>query len=213
MNKNPKHFGLTLTELLVVIAVMAILMSIAIPAVKGIMESFDSGTSVRQLINAALSASRAIAIREQTYAGVRYQKGSDGKTYIDFIVHDPAATGFANGFRGILGRKPMKLPEGVAISKSSIIFSPQGKLTIHDVRARNQDAKSDGDDSSKDTIFNTQLNVMTGKAMFVQDQGGLTYYFPSVQQLTITSKTDTTTEYVSPYTGQLVLEYRNAQNP
>ncbi len=213
MNKNPKHFGLTLTELLVVIAVMAILMSIAIPAVKGIMESFDSGTSVRQLINAALSASRAIAIREQTYAGVRFQKGSDGNTYIVFIVHDPAATGFANGFRGILGRKPMKLPEGVAISKSSIIFSPQGKLTIHDVRARNQDAKSDGDDSSKDTIFNTQLNVMTGKAMFVQDQGGLTYYFPSVQQLTITSKTDTTTEYVSPYTGQLVLEYRNAQNP
>lgn len=213
MNKNPKHFGLTLTELLVVIAVMAILMSIAIPAVKGIMESFDSGTSVRQLINAALSAARAIAIREQTYAGVRFQEGRDGNTYIVFIIHDPAATGFANGFRGVLGRKPMKLPEDVAVAKSSIVFSPQGKLTIHDVRARNQDAKGDGDDSSTDTIFNTPLNVISGKAMFVQDQGGLSYYFPSVQHLNITGKTDTTTEYVSPYTGQLVLEYRNAQNP
>ena len=195
---------MTLTELLVVISVMALMMGIAVPAVKRIMESFDSGTGARQLINAALSSARAIAIREQTYAGVRFQPDQAGNTYMIFIVHDPEATGFANGFRGLIGRKPMKLPKDVTVTKTSVIFSSQGKLTVHDVRVRNKDDKGDDDDSSTDMIFNTQLNVDNGKAMFVQDVGGLPYYFPSVQQFMLNNKN----EYISPYTGELVMEYR-----
>jgi len=196
-------------EVLVVVGIIAILMGVSIPAAKQLMHSFKSSTGVRQLINAALSNARAIAVREQAYAGIRFQQDKDGNTYIVFIIHDNTATGFANGFRAVRGRKPMKLPEDVRVPKTSVIFSPQGKLTIHDVRVRNKDAKPDGDDSSVDMIFNTELNVNDGKAMFIQDAGGLPYSFPSVQSITISSKEgSSTTEYISPYTGELVMEYR-----
>jgi prepilin-type N-terminal cleavage/methylation domain-containing protein len=216
MQNKKKQSGLSLTEILVVIGVMAILMGVSIPAAKQLANSFESSTGTRQLINAALSNARAIAVRNQTYAGVRFQQDRDGNTYIIFIQHDKDATGFANGFRAVTGRKPMKLPEDVTVAKQSVIFSPQGKLTIHDVRVRNIDAIADGDDSSKDTIFNTEFNVNDEKAMFVQDVGGLPYSFPSEQSITIGSKREpavSTTEYISPYTGELVMEYREQQTP
>lgn len=194
MNKRRKHPGLTLTELVVVISVMAILMGIAVPAIKGIMKSFDSGTSVRQLINAALSGSRAIAIREQSYAGVRFQRKGDD-CYMVFIVHDPAATGAAFGFRAVAGRKPMKLPSDVTVFPCSVVFSPAGKLTYQDVSVRAG--------SSDDTIFNSNGLSMFGE---VGDAS-------SVQILTMEIGNVAANECINPYTGQLVLEYRNAQNP
>ena len=164
MRKKQKHFGMSLTEILVVMAVIAILMGVSIPAAKQLANSFESGTGVRHLINAALSSARSIAIREQTYAGVRFQEDKDGNTYIIFIVHDKVATGDAYGFRAVMGRKPMKLPEDVSIENTnpilvngtSIVFSPSGKLTTHLVQC----LKS----SANDMIFNDN-----GNEMFVQD--------------------------------------------
>jgi Tfp pilus assembly protein FimT len=179
-------------EILVVVSIMAVLMGISIPAAKSLMASFESGTGARQLINAALSNARAIAVREQTYAGVRFQEDATGHTYIIFIVHDPAATGDAEGFRAVTGRKPMKLPEDVTVPKASVVFSPQGKLTIHRVQCLKA--------SANDTIFNDN-----GNSMFTQDGSAP----DSRQSITIDSKTKpSTTEYISPYTGELVMEYR-----
>jgi len=202
-------------EILVVVSIMAILMGIAIPAAKSLMASFESGTGVRQLINAALSSARAIAVREQTYAGVRFQQDKDGHTYIVLIEHDPDpspnGTGLANGFRAVTGRKPMKLPEettlnGVSkLTGPSVVFSPQGKLTIHPVRTSTQDGTA-----GNDTIFNTQANVDAGIAMLVQDSSD----FNSTQSITIQRKgkdgvvIESNREYISPYTGELVMEYR-----
>ena len=214
MAKYKKQSGISLTEILVVIAVMAILMGISVPAAKKLAESFESGTGTRQLINAALSNARAIAVRNQTYAGVRFQQDASGNTYMIFIVHDKDATGLANGFRAVIGRKPMKLPEDVVLSAIlsagktetfSVVFSSAGKLTIHSVRTFNKDAKSD--DSSNDTIFNTQNNISAGLAMFLQDSGD----FVSTQSIIISSKKEPgvfKTEFISPYTGELVMEYR-----
>jgi Tfp pilus assembly protein FimT len=200
-----KQSGISLTEILVVVGIIAVLMGVSIPAAKQLAGSFETGTGVRQLINAALSNARAIAVREQAYAGVRFQENKDGNGYMIFIVHDNAATGYANGFRAVTGRKPMKLPEDVSVSRLSVVFSPQGKLTVHSVRAYNKDGQAD--DSSNDTIFNTINNVNGGHAMFEQDPGN----FNSTQSITIGSKkglTASTTEYISPYTGELVMEYR-----
>ena len=199
---------MSLTEILVVVGIIAVLMGVSIPAAKQLAGSFETGTGVRQLINAALSNARAIAVREQAYAGVRFQENKDGNNYMIFIVHDNAATGYANGFRAVTGRKPMKLPEDVSVSvpRLSVVFSPQGKLTIHPVRAYNKDASPD--DSSNDTIFNTLYNVNGGHSKFEQDPGD----FNSRQSITIGSKkglTASTTEYISPYTGELVMEYRD----
>ena len=256
MRKKQKHSGMSLTEILVVMAVIAILMGVSIPAAKQLANSFESGTGVRQLINAALSSARSIAIREQTYAGVRFQEDKDGNTYIIFIVHDPDpspnGTGLAYGFRAVMGRKPMKLPEDVGVLSSivyndgdfstmpgfnnaktfSIVFSPQGKLTVHPVRVRNKngfiESTDPGNGTNNDTIFNTKVVVElpAERAMFYQDD------YPdlgldeedSTQSFRLYSKSDLNTipinlrgsnyfstlnpEYISPYTGELVMEYR-----
>jgi Tfp pilus assembly protein PilE len=49
----------------------------------------------------------------------------------------------------------------------SIVFSPAGKLVIHDVRARNRDGQTDA--TSDDDVFNTTNNVDGGIGMFYQD--------------------------------------------
>jgi type II secretory pathway pseudopilin PulG len=52
----------------------------------------------------------------------------------------------------------------------SIVFSPAGKLVIHEVRCRN----NDWDGSDKDTVFNTKGNLIgttSPKGMFVEDYG------------------------------------------
>ena len=170
---------MTLTELLVVVAVMSILLGISVPTAQHLMKSFESSTSVRHLINAALSNARAIAVRNQAYAGVRFQEDVDGNTYMILIMNDAEATGLVNGFRAVIGRNPMKLSEGVGVLANafstsntdaqndalidlpvewtnantfSVVFSPAGKLVIHWVRVRNKDGKTDN--SSNDTIFN-----------------------------------------------------------
>jgi type II secretory pathway pseudopilin PulG len=268
-NKN-KQSGLSLTEILVVIGVMAILMGVSIPAAKQLANSFESSTGTRQLINAALSNGRAIAVRNQTYAGVRFQEDANGNTYIIFIEHDKDATGLANGFRAVTGRKPMKLPEDVGIlanrflltnsdsqndtlidtpleladiSTFTVVFSPQGKLTNHLVRIRNLNALADGSpdgviDSTIDTIFSTVDNVEAERAMFHQDDypnpdiaGSIDLGLQeenSVQNFYVYSKLEfngipvnlrwsnyfkaLAPEYISPYTGELVMEYRE-QSP
>ena len=120
---------MTLTELLVVIAVMALLLGISVPTVQHLKDSFESSTGVRHLINAALSNARAIAVRHQAYAGVRFQEDAEGNTCMIFIIHDPGydpanapdplGTGLANGFRAVTGRKPMRLPEDVGVCQLS----------------------------------------------------------------------------------------------
>jgi Tfp pilus assembly protein FimT len=251
---------MTLTELLVVIAIMAILLGISVPTAQRLMDSFESSTGVRHLINAALSNARAIAVRQQAYAGVRFQPDKDGNTYMIFIVQDTQATGLANGFRAVEGRKVMKLPEDVGViiyhtfvdadldtstnagkavwndaHTFSVIFSPQGKMTIHAVRVRNKDGYYDGyTQISNDTIFNIASEVTVNKAMFCQDD----YPYPSVaawphggfveetsvQEFILYSKKElqkvpvaqrwtlffqqkqAKADFISPYTGELVIE-------
>jgi len=207
MGKKQKQFGMSLMEVLVVVGTIAILLGVSLPVAKQLARLFESSTGVRQLINAALSHARAIAVREQAYTGVRFQQDADGNTYLIFIIHDKDATGDAQGFRAVVGRKPMKLPEGVsvraAVRKSddtlsvnnyfSVVFSPAGKLTVHEVQCLPT--------VPTDTIFGT---------MFTEDADS---WF-SVQGFDLVKKEkdgpglESTTEYISPYTGELVMEYR-----
>ena len=193
-------------------AVMAILMSIAVPTAKKLMQGFESSTGVRQLINAALSNARAIAVREQTYAGVRFEQ-KDSITYMVLVLHDPDpspnGTGYAYGFRVVEGRRPMKLPEDVMVpSGTSIIFSPSGKLTIHRIQVYNKDGIDNSLNTSRDTIFNTSYNVASGLAMFVQETFPVGLPPNSSQALLIFTKETFSNEQISPYTGELVIEYK-----
>lgn len=186
--------GWTLPETVTVVAIIAVLVGLAIPSIRAINSSFQS-TGAKNMISAALACARAAAAQHQRYAGVRFQHDIYGDQYIILILHDYDATGLANGFRAIEGRKPIRLPENrgvmdlqtVAVAPDpdaeidepadvndvttfSIIFSPSGKLVIHDVQVRNKDGYRDSYlATSNDDVFNKRAQVRDGTAMFYQD--------------------------------------------
>jgi len=213
MRTEKTKTGFTLVELLTVVSVILVLAVVGLPAAKKVLDSFESSGSIRYLVSAALANARAIAAREQAYAGLRFQQDLDGNQYMIFIVNDPAqppsasdlivdptltGTGLANGFRAVTGYKPMKLPVNVGVmycadsdndndiddddidedwkltdaTTFSIVFSPAGKLVVHDVRVRNKDGYVDStvnENTSNDQVFNKKVAVDVGKAMFYQD--------------------------------------------
>ncbi len=107
--------GLTLTEMVVVIATISLLVGLGLPAVRAFFNSFESRGGGKTMISAALSSARAIAAKEQRYAGIRFQQDLAGNQYMLFIVHDFERTGLNPGFRAVEGLKPIKLPQTVGV--------------------------------------------------------------------------------------------------
>jgi hypothetical protein len=101
--------------MVLVVATIALLLSLGLPAVRMLIHSFESGGAATSMISAALSGARAIAARDQRYAGVRFQQDSTGSQYMIFIVHDFEKTGLSSGFRAVEGLKPIKLPDSSGV--------------------------------------------------------------------------------------------------
>ncbi len=190
MKQAGRKNGLTLTEVVVVVAVMAVLLGISVPTAKKIMDSLEHSAGARGLIDAALTSARAMAVSSNTPAGVRFQQDTSGDFYMIFIIHDPDKTNLAQGFMAVPNRKPMKLPSNIGVLESplladsqldsplelldrqtfSIVFSEGGQLIQFQVRVRNRDGVTD--DSSVDPVFNTPDNVNSIEnkiGMFYQD--------------------------------------------
>jgi prepilin-type N-terminal cleavage/methylation domain-containing protein len=115
MRTKFRQSGLTLPEMTVVVAIIALLTAIGLPAIRALVNSFQTQSGAENLIGAALANARAIAAKEQHYAGIRFQQDSTGNQYIVFIVHDYEKTGLSPGFRAIEGVKPIRLPENSRI--------------------------------------------------------------------------------------------------
>jgi prepilin-type N-terminal cleavage/methylation domain-containing protein len=209
MKTKPRQSGLTLTEMVVVVSIIAVFTVLGLPAIRAFIRSVESEGGAKAMISAALSSGRAIAAKEQHYAGIRfqnkYQQDGKGCQYMIFIVHDFDKTGLADGFRAVEGIEPIKLPDSVGVmdlrirtnlteadvpddeqiddyskindpeelrdtTTFSIIFSPSGKLVIHDVRVRNRNGERDTSPTkSYDDVFNKRAEVNTGVGMFYQD--------------------------------------------
>lgn len=214
--------GISLTEALVVVSIIAILLAISIPAARELGRSLDQSMGAVSVIDAALANARAIAIREQKYAGVRFQQDVLGNQYLTFIVHDPAATQKANGFRAVENKKPMALPEAMGViedgvstdagliaaggmndkSTFSMVFNASGRFVTHMVQVYNKDGKTDN--SSTDKIFNTLQNVRDGKAQFIQDSSTVGYEpEDSVAAFRIYDKRELQKMSATPWTGYL----------
>ena len=216
--------GFTLTEMVVVLATMSLLVAFGLPVIRMIRESLESKTGGISMISAAMSSARAIAAKEQHYAGIRFQRDSNGRQYMIFIIHDFEKTGLNPGFRAVRNLKPTKLPDSMGVMDSmvrinhgtnwtdaeelldeplnaaylddtnpqnlgpdqknmyitdtssfSIVFSPNGKLVLRNVRVRNKDGIYQPDNGlpnkiSTDSIFNSPQNITTYEAgKFIQD--------------------------------------------
>jgi len=199
MKAKSRQSGLTLTEQAVVIAAIALLVVFGLPAVRAFFRSVESHGGARAMISAGLASARAIAAKEQRYAGIRFQHAYykddpdnsplKAPQYMIFIVQDPQLRAY--GFRAVEGLEPIKLPDTVGVmdlrknynekvvdvireddlidtTTFSIVFSPSGKLVIHEVRTINRDGEATAT-VSKDDMFNVESNVKDGVGMFVQD--------------------------------------------
>ncbi len=122
--------GLTLVEMTLVIATIALLVGFGLPALRSLVHSFESQSGTRSMISAALSSARAMAVRNQEYTGVRFQKLCrsrdpqnpligvvDAPQYMIFIVHEEPKNmgGLAIGFKAVEGLEPVKLPDTVGV--------------------------------------------------------------------------------------------------
>ena len=139
MKPKSEQSGVTLTEMTVVIAAVAALTCLGLPAVRAIFKSFESSGSARAVISASLASARAIAAKEQRYAGVRFQKAYHPEgplkaaQYMIFIVQDPNI--MAYGFRAVEGTQPIKLPDTVGVMDLRYrpdLFTPSGDGVIDD---------------------------------------------------------------------------------
>lgn len=102
---------MTLPEMMVVVTIIALLTALGLPAVRALLNSFETQSGTESLVSAALANARAIAAKEQHYAGIRFQQDSTGNQYMIFILHDFEKTGLNPGFKAIEGIKPIKLPD------------------------------------------------------------------------------------------------------
>lgn len=192
-------------EELVVVAAAALLLFLSMPAIRTLFDQMHTPSGVQATISSALATAKAIAAREQKYAGIRFQHAYDTANplkspltqpqYIIFIIYDGE---IGNGVQGNLGCRavegfePIELPKHVGVmdlminqnqvvdtdgeissdtdlldtTTFTILFSPSGKLIVHGLWVRNRD---NGSATSNDDVFNTQINVGNGIAMFLHD--------------------------------------------
>jgi len=166
MTRKRGQSAFTLTEMLIVMAILAITFGLGLRAAKMIMASFESGANVRHIISAGLANARALAMKEGTYVGVRFQPNREGRQYMVLIRHDYEATGLANGFVAVDSRQPTPLPKNVLVLDTqvyagsissdanldearelmdaktfSVVFDKSGRLVTHEVRVMVRDIR------------------------------------------------------------------------
>jgi prepilin-type N-terminal cleavage/methylation domain-containing protein len=119
--RQKRKSAFSLIEMLVVLAIIAMLVVLAIPGINAMQKSFNS-TGAEGMISAALATARTLAISNQQYAGVRFQKAGDPNNalkvdqYMIFIIFDSnKKTSWVCGFLAVEGYKPIKLPENIGV--------------------------------------------------------------------------------------------------
>jgi len=128
--RTHRTVGLTLIEMTLVVATIALLVGLALPAVRAMVDSFQSEGGTKSIIHAALNAARTMAVTHQRYIGVRFQKACrsndpadplkgllDAPQYMVFIVHEERedSGNLGDGFRAMDGHEPIKLPDTIGV--------------------------------------------------------------------------------------------------
>ncbi len=125
MKVKSRQSGLTLMETTIVVAIVAMLTAFSLPAAQSLFDSMVVQGSGRAVISAALANARAIAAREQRYAGIRFQQAYppidplNAPQYMIFIIQDSAMGAWF--FRAVEGTEPIKLPDDIGVMDLRIV--------------------------------------------------------------------------------------------
>ncbi len=136
MNKRQQQSGFTLIEMLVVVAIIAVLAALSLPNTMGIIRSHRSAAT-KNLIRNALAQAQAHAAVTQKYAGVRFQFTKDdwqnNRQYLVLIENEPGMVPGAgipdyhshNRFVAIRNAKAAVLPVGMGVISQAAFGSAQ----------------------------------------------------------------------------------------
>ena len=111
-----------------VVAIIALVLAVGMPNVPGMLRS-NKMSSAKNLIKTALAQAQSYAASHSKYAGIRFQKSANGKTYLVLIEHDPVfdyntspdgtrdikSVKNPRRFVAIPGAKPKALPAGIGV--------------------------------------------------------------------------------------------------
>jgi len=154
-----------------VIFIVALLMSFSIPAIRSFMNSYENVGSARPAINAAFATAKSIAARNQTYAGVRFQRAYDelGKTasqYMIFVIKENVRYSngnLRNGYKVAPGLKPVKLPDSIAVSDIYVRTSDTPSTDTDELVTEDylRDSNTSNDDPDGNNKYITDLCAFT----------------------------------------------------
>ena len=124
----------SLVEMVTVVAIAAILMAIALPNVPGLVSS-SKMSSAKNTIKTMLAQAQGYAIKNGVNTGVRFQKASNGITYMVMIINKPKykwygtrigisgdytySADFPNRYVAKDYTKPKALPKGISVISGS----------------------------------------------------------------------------------------------
>lgn len=173
-------------EITVVVAIIAILTAVIIPAIRALSGSFGSAGTAKTMVEAALSSARTIAMREQHYAGVRFQKAYHpegplhASQYLILIIHDPDGMkpdpnddDFATGFRAVTGVKPIKLPDTVGVMDLCVVHDRVRSNPSSSKHVRIDELDSGRDESINDDV---ELSDVTTFSIVFSPSGNVLVY-------------------------------------
>lgn len=117
IRKCDRQKGLSLVEMAVVIAAIAVLSAVGVPALKSLMKSMEVSGGVETLINSSLSTARAYAIKDRKYTGVRFQQDINGDQYL-VLIHNYKIDSVNDifYFKALMGFEPVKLPGSARVA-------------------------------------------------------------------------------------------------
>lgn len=186
MRTKQNKTGFTLTELMVAMAIMAVLAGVMIPAAKALISSFENADLTGQIIGAALKNARAVAMASDDveYAGIRFQHDGDGNQYMILITKDidTMSWSVANGFKAVKGHKPMKLPATLGVMDlkySDRVYNGNGSANLGLTQPLDvaSDTDINADNELNDTttfsiIFSSSGKLVT-RQVWVRNRAGL----------------------------------------
>jgi len=128
-NKQGFQAGFTLIEMLVVVSIIAIMISLVMPAGSSMIQSHRM-SSAQNLIKTALTQAQAYAAKERKYAGIRFQLDGGGQQHLILVESKQIVITDSNG-RGVPYNNYNVMDLYVPVDNVLPMMMPTGTLVLN----------------------------------------------------------------------------------